>query len=777
MRSEGSALPAGEPSFDLRAARRSLLGEEGPRGVEFCGAYSDLVDVWLSELGERTGIGEGSGIAVVAVGSYGRRQLCPGSDLDVTLVHSGRRPPQVAAESLWYPVWGAGVGLDHSVRSLRQAVSTMEEDLRVALGFLDARLVVGDSELAIRLYEETRNRWKKLGSRWLAALSARIDERHERFGEVAFLLEPDLKDAKGGTRDLDALRAAATGSPVVGDPLPDEALRSALGTLLAARVELHRRTGRAVNRLVLQEQDGVAGALGYADADELMAAVAHSGRTVAWAADDGWRRVGSWLEGPPRGRAYRDRPLGEGVVLRDAEVALSADADPVADPAVALRAGGAAAELGVPLARSALESLSAVGELEPPWPAEARQALVALLGAGRPSIEVLEALDVAGALVRLLPEWQPVRSRPQRNALHRFTVDRHLCETAAEAASLVRSVRRPDLLLLGAWLHDIGKGYPGDHTEAGMGVVAEVARRIGLSPDDAGTLVSMVRHHLLLPDTATRRDTSDPATVEAVAGAVGDPEMLDLLAALAQADGLATGPAAWGPWKAALVADLVGRVRDSMAGSPPRPAAPAPTERHGPLTAGLEPRVLTEGSTVTVVAPDRPGLLSAAAGVLALHGLAILSASAASEAGTAVEEFHVQPDRGATPRWEGIQADLQAALAGRLPLAERLAERERAYATARGPGAALPAEPKVLVYNEASASSTVVEVRSKDSVGLLYHVTAVLARHRLDVVTARMSTLGHEVVDAFYVRAHGAKLTDQPALELLREDLLAALVH
>ena len=182
---------------------------------------------------------------------------------------------------------------------------------------------------------------------------------------------------------------------------------------------------------------------------------------------------------------------------------------------------------------------------------------------------MFEALDQGGILVRLLPEWAPVRSRPQRNAYHRFTVDRHLWETAANAAALTDRVDRPDLLVLGALLHDIGKGYPGDHTVAGMALVREIGPRLGLGPGDVATLVAMVEHHLLLPDVAIRRDLNDPATIQRVADAVGDLGLLDLLAALTEADSLATGPSAWGTWKAQLVADLVARTRTALGGAEP----------------------------------------------------------------------------------------------------------------------------------------------------------------------------------------------------------------
>jgi len=720
----------------------------------------------------------------VAVGGLGRRELAPGSDLDLVLVHRGRRHVRAVAERVWYPIWDAGLGLDHSVRTVKEALAVAADDLKAALGLLDARLVAGDPALAQDLAARALEQWCRHPTRNLRALGEAVAERHRQFGEVAFLLEPELKEGRGGLRDVVALAAAARATPVVaGD---GAAVAAAYDVLLAVRVALHLRTGRRGDRLLLQEQDAVGADLGYADADDLMAAVAGAARTVAWASDDGWRRVASVLSGPAGRTATMDRPLGAGLALRDGEVVVTAVHDATGDPSVVLRAAAAAAEIGAPLGRATLTRLAAdVRPLPDPWPAPARQALAALLGTGSRAITVLEALDQYGLLVRLLPEWEAVRSRPQRNAYHRFTVDRHLCEAAANAAALTRRVARPDLLLVGALLHDIGKGFtagPGalaaDHSDAGMIVVQQVAARMGFPAADVATLVAMVRHHLLLADVATRRDLDDPATVELVAAAVGDRDTLDLLAALTEADGLATGASAWGSWKAGLVEDLVARTARRLAGhrAPEPDGLPRPVHRALMLAGRLS--VVPDGSQVTVVAPDRPGLFCRVAGTLAVHNLDVLAASAASENGMAVEVFEVEPAFGTPPNWARFADDVERALADRLSLETRLAEQARAYAGRRRPDAARPAEARVLFDEDASASATVVEVRAPDGVGVLYRITRALAECGLDVRTAKVTTLGHEVVDAFYVTdAAGEKLAGrrwQAAVEAALLEALAA---
>ncbi|MDP9071418.1 MAG: nucleotidyltransferase domain-containing protein, partial [Actinomycetota bacterium] len=289
------------------------MSEGGPTGPAFCRALSELADRWLASL-----LGAEEDVALVAVGGYGRQELCPGSDLDVVLVHRGRKDVREVAERLWYPIWDAGVGLDHSVRTVKEALRVAGDDLKAALGLLDARLVAGSAALAAELTERATEQWRKRSHRWLAALGEAVEARHAEFGEVAFLLEPELKEGRGGLRDVHALWAAAVASPVV--DVGDEAVASAHQTLLGVRTELHRATGKTLDRLLLQEQDAVAAALGHPDADALMAAVAAAARTIAWSSDDGWRRIRSALAGPRGRTSGRDHPLGPGLLLREDEV-------------------------------------------------------------------------------------------------------------------------------------------------------------------------------------------------------------------------------------------------------------------------------------------------------------------------------------------------------------------------------------------------------------------------------------------------------------------------
>jgi [protein-PII] uridylyltransferase len=330
---------------------------------------------------------------------------------------------------------------------------------------------------------------------------------------------------------------------------------------------------------------------------------------------------------------------------------------------------------------------------------------------------------------------------------------------------------------VGALFHDIGKGHPGDHSEAGVGLVDKIGPRLGFPPEDVTILKTLVRHHLLLADTATRRDLTDESTILSVAAAVGNQTTLELLGALTEADSLATGPAAWGSWKAGLITELVERTAPVLAGQPARSAPEPPPD--GTVELIVRARragalVLDgEGQLVTLVAPDRPGLFWRVAGTLALHGLDVVSARVwSSPDGFAIERFRVQSVFGRAPDWAAVESDLNRVLTGKLSLEARLADRARDYASTPRPPAAAPARVEVAVDNDASDSATVIEVRAPDRIGTLYRITKALAELELDVRLARVTSLGHEVVDAFYVVDHtGAKLTDDEHLHEIRRGI------
>ncbi|MWA13895.1 [protein-PII] uridylyltransferase [Streptomyces sp. BA2] len=791
VRTESDSEDSGPSGY--AAARLRLLQGEAQSGPPRRSALADLTDDWLTGL--FTAAGAPRGAALVAVGGYGRGELSPRSDLDLLLLHDGSADAgEVAAlaDRIWYPIWDLGLALDHSVRTPAEARKTAGEDLKVQLGLLDARHVVGDLGLTAGLRTAVLADWRNLAPKRLPELRELCDERAERQGELSYLLEPDLKEARGGLRDATALRAVA--ASWLADA-PREGLADARRRLLDVRDALHLTTGRATDRLALQEQDQVAAELGLLDADTLLRQVYEAARTVSYASDVTWREVGRVLRsrsvrprlramlGGGKGVAAERSPLAEGIVEQDGEVVLARAARPERDPVLPLRAAAAAAQAGLPLSLHAVRRMAtAVRPLPTPWPAEAREQLVTLLGAGRPTVEVWEALEAEGLITRLLPDWERVRCRPQRNAVHTWTVDRHLVETAVRASELTRRVGRPDLLLVAGLLHDIGKGWPGDHSVAGEIIARDVAARIGFDRGDVAVLATLVRHHLLLIETATRRDLDDPATVRAVADAVGSQGTLELLHALTEADALATGPAAWSAWRGSLVADLVKRVGAVLSGDEPEGAEDvAPTAEQERLaveafrTGGpvLALRAQTEGTSaeepagdpeplgveLIIAVPEQPGVLSAVAGVLAMHRLAVRTAElrgvglpSGIEDSVLLLNWRVAAEYGSLPQAARLRADLVRALDGSLDIAARLAERDAAYPRRRG---TVAPPPRVTVASAGSRLATVIEVRAQDAPGLLHRIGRALESAGVVMRSAHVSTLGANAVDAFYVTGEG----------------------
>ncbi len=760
----------------LAERRAALLADRSLRGRSFADAWRAEVDAWLvGRYAEVTGTDPGGptpGLALVAVGGYGRGDLAPASDLDLLLLHDRKVDPADAAR-IWYPIWDEGLKLGHSVRTVAGAVEFAADDLDTATSLLTIRPLAGDEALVDELEVAASEQWRKKARRSLGALRRSVLARQAQYGEVAFLLEPDLKEGRGGLRDVHALRWAERARAVL-EPGDAEALEAAEDVLFSARVELHRATGRASDQLSLQDQDAVAEALGQT-ADELMADIARSARRVAWIADETWDRAGASLSTSPSLLGWRSRERAPGLVVRDGQVHLETSADPAAQPLLLLDAAVLAARKRARISRPALERFGARSPLPGnPWSIEERTRFVELLAEGHDAIPVIEALDHTELWERYLPEWTPVRNRPQRNAYHRFTVDRHLLEAAANAAGLVDRVDRPDLLLVGTLLHDIGKGRPGDHTEVGMELIAEIGPRLGFDAADTAVLVDLCRLHLLLPDVATRRDLSDPTTIAAVADEVGDRRRLALLAALTEADSLATGPAAWGRWKAELLGELVRRVDYHLDGGDPSVLSstefPDPDQR----ARMAEGRQVVEGADdlLTVIAADRRGLFSRVAGVLAIHGLQVRSADAASADGMAIEQFRVSSPTGTTIPWDRVVPQLDAAIAERLAIEARLADRVRTYRD-REPSVRLP-PPTVRFDDAASRVATVVEIHAPDRTGLLYRVTRTFADFGIDVTVAKVQTLGDVVVDAFYLQHPDGSLVTDPAL---RRELERAVLH
>ena len=842
------------PSAGIAAALKAALvrlTHHGPSpGRAWCEAWTATVDDAVTRLAAP--VLEEHRLAIAAVGGYGRRELCPASDVDLLLLHDRLPEPvlEEAVRAIVYPLWDAGLTVGYAVRHRREALGSVD-DLDAATAVLDLRAVTGDAGFAQLIRAESIRRLRRRPDRFLAALRRADGVRRAKAGDGAEVLEPDLKNGAGGLRDVQSLRWAASALVGTGglDPLvpagylgaPDRPrLVRAEDRLLATRVALHLVAGRT-DVLRLDLHDEVARCLGFADADEhdlaahqLLNELFLAARTVdhvhrrAWTLIDADVARGARRRGRPTEAEVDGFELVDGVLRLPPTTELSTAGLPV-------RLLRALADTGAVLDRgSAARLRGSVAEAGSPWDwtDRDRERFVSVLWRGSVALPALAELDDVGLLTALLPEWAALRGRAQRNPYHRFALDRHAWHAAAELGDLVRreawaaealeEVDDREALLLGTLFHDVGKAFGEPHSRTGVPVAQAMARRMGAAEPTIELIGRLVELHLVLPDAARKRDVNDPALAAQVAAQVGDRSTLACLELLATADGRATGPTAWSGWTAALVRTLVTKVgavldrrptdevaegavltargaqelatelgatpeavRDHLAMMSSRYAAavapravvrhtlmaatrPGPAEVRTRVTPGEgDPDGLEAIDELDVVALDDHGWFAKVAGVLALHGGSIVAADAFARAdGLAVDTFKVRPpERAAGSWWVRVEGDLADAAAGRLAVRARVTRKARTddHRVSRLPEVAT----EVTVQEDPSGRSTVIEVRALDRLGVLYAIATALSELELDIVVARIQTIGHEVLDAFYVRDRdGDRLDDDHLGEL-----------
>jgi [protein-PII] uridylyltransferase len=793
---------------DLHALDRAYaLGHHGRWSAA---RRAEIVDASLRDL---FGAGD-PGVALVALGGYGRGRLSPGSDVDLLILYDGSEAHVAAlAERLLYPLWDAGLRVGHAVRTPAECLEEAAQ-LDVATAMLDGRLLAGDrvlwAEAHTRLLERVRDDPRAFAGRLVDDRTS----RRERYGSVASLLEPDVKEGTGGLRDIQSLGwlELATGSSLEDRGVLRAAERRGIGeaeeVLTRVRSAIHLETGRGSDRLVLEQQGPIAAGMGFVDepglsaVDALMRSVFEHARQVEHVVTSAFDRH---VRGPSPLPNVQRSPAG---ILR-------AFVDVVRERGV--------------MPASALDGMTS--ELVPaePWTDEVREAFLELLRSGPDAAGALETLDRIGLLERYLPAWSAVRCRPQRDPYHRSTVDVHLLDCFAAASTLLEepgddpltagsadAIDDRDGLLLGALLHDIGKDGRGNHVPVSVRAAERTLEHMGVTGPTAELAVFLVSEHLLLSDTATRRDLEDEDLLHAVAATIGDPARLAALTLLTIADAEATGPLAWTPWRAALVRELVGKVArvfergDVEPGTSERLSRRTDEMRHvlqdedaheverflarmprgyvlsvpsdrvavhfalvaRPLGANEVRTVASDGSrpdtyAFAVAAADRPGLLSMIAGSLTVAGLSILTAQVfTTRDGVALDLFEVvgafEAEVG-EDRWREVRAILRRALEGRLSLDRRVRDKAAHY-----PGPRHDVPVRVTIDNDASDVFTVVEVGAPDRAGLLFDVTGVLAELELDVHLAKVATYGARVVDVFYVRdAVGRKVIEPDAVARL----------
>ena len=850
--------PAVEAPAAWLRSQWDLLRRGGPPpGRAWCAAWSDAVDEAIARL-VAPFVAEQPSASVAAAGGYGRRQLTPNSDVDLFLLHDRMSSQAQSAfvQHVVYPLWDAGLTVGYAVHHRRGAIDAAA-DVVSATSLVDLRPVAGDPGLARLVRTEVLRRLRRRGASFLEELAAADSERRARHGDAAEVLEPDLKNGAGGLRDVQSLRWAAVG--VVGtdglDPLvaagylgaPDRPrIAAAEERLLAARTALHlviadadgeaatpAKTPSTSDVLRLEVQDAVAARLGITDdgrdlaPHRLLAGVYLDARAI----DHTNRRCWSLLSADlARGRRRRRRPsesFVDGFELVDGvlRVPTTTTLQTVGLPArllAALADTGAVLERAT-AARLRVAAADADGAL---WPFSdtCRDRLVEVLWRGQVALTPLAELDDAGVWGAWLPEWAPMRGRPQRNPSHRYALDRHSWHTATELGDLVRreewaaaalvDVEDREALMLGALLHDVGKPRGEPHTETGVPAARQLAERMGAREGTVERVARLVRLHLVLPEAARTRDVADNALARELAEVIGDRSTLAALHLLAVADARATGTTAWNAWTASLLQRLVRKVsavldkqdpdtiddgavvtaaeaqriagelgadaeavRSHLAKLPARypeavsPRAvvrhtlmtatrPGPTEVRTRVTAGeVDPDGIEGIDELDVVALDHPGWFSRVAGVVSMHGGEIVAADAFTRSdGIAIETFKVTAaEQGSSSWWARIESDLDDAAAGRLAIRARVMRRARTGSRGRSETAG---ETTVSAGPDASGRATLLQVETPDRPGVLYAVASTLAELQVNIVVARIQTVGHRAVDVFTVRdAEGQPLT------------------
>lgn len=769
------AISAQELKAELSGGRAGLIdsalsGALDPHGLR--SAMTELFDLVLGRLASAAGIEPGSGYALCAFGGLGRREMLPYSDLDLVLLYDGGRAGslQETADALWYPLWDSGLSIDHSVRTPEQCLSLAAEDPKVALSMLELRHIAGEPALCEKAASGARTAWRKVVHSKLDELIDQIDARRQRSGAIAHRTEPDLKYGEGGLRDaqiLDALAAANVANEAIAviPDTPGRGAREARGLLLDVRTGLHLVGGKPRDILHAQYAEDVARLLHYDDRFALARDLSNASRTIAFATDLGVRTARGAI--PRRGlaalrRAPARRPLAEGVVEQGGEVVLARGARPERDDSLLLRVATASARHGLPISAGTLRRLadgapSLRDESSPVY----LDNLVSLLGTGEAAIGVIETLDRSGLWDRILPEWAAVRDLPSRSAMHIYTVDRHQVQVVAEATKLATEVSRPDLLLICALIHDIGKGRQRDHSALGAELAGMICTRLGMPDHDAERVVTVVRHHLLFAKTAASRDTTDPGTAEEILAQLGtrDHVTFELLVALTEADSRATGPGVWTPWKshvhrtlAATCAALIERAA---------PAAPQLSTQEGPaLTSSIR---ISEGAYATryVLEAEIDGGTGALADVLlvlAARGIEVVRAQTLRVIqGEAGEIHRVRADISTlfgTPSDPALVAqDLRALSSStiRSRLHSKVDRRQQEAWTAPG------ARPRVWFEADdggatgADPRSGLLSVRSADRPGLLAEMIGACRAAGVEVEWSRAETFGEFIADTLHV--------------------------
>lgn len=848
----------------------SLLETSREMG-DFHACHTEIMDQYFRTSLEESGAGQRLfsnriPFALLAVGGYGRKELSLHSDVDILILFGPRIPDLAKAltEEILYPLWDLGLDLGYGTRTIKDCLRLSKDDFEVLTSMMDARFLCGDSPLFLNLVagiqKKVVSKRKSAFARWL---EDRYQIRKDSNGDASVILEPDLKEGIGGLRDYHHILWIAKAFFQLMTPRDLEytgklshneylGLRHHLGFIWLVRNHLHQLSGRKNDRLNFEYQEKTAPRLGYRDCKDLLAVEQFMGDLHASMASIKALNRAFVRAHLPRERGLwkivEPADLAEGIHVYQGEIGFDSATTILTNPLLLMTLFEESSRTGCPLS---LEARRLVTDFLPFVDDAFRRSKEAVRGFiniinGNHAFEVLIQMQEVGFLSAFIPEFAKIANRVQFDAYHTFPVGRHSLETVRLLKSIhgQREIFLLDILLelpdpepvfLAGLFHDIGK-IGKEHAVRGAEIARRILKRFQYSKETTAEVVFLIRHHLLLAETATRRDLGDEKSIVHCARLIGSPERLRMLYLLTWADSKATGPRAWNDWIANLVQELffkvlkilikgelattdasqkvrqtMHQVREELAlhdkGVDPEPlfdvmspryllgSSPRDIVRHiemvlkmrdaekmqrgYPFFLEARENSAEDCSVITVLARDRPGLFADIAGVLALNSVNILSAEIYTwRDGTAVDIFKatrpLDPIHPDTT-WQKVRQDLKSTFEGKLSLTYRLGQKRASSVLSNDERPSRP--PQVVIDNTSSDFFTLIEVFADDRVGLLYLITKTLFDLRLDIRIAKIATKGDQIADVFYVRdLEGQKIEDEAHLReiegALRYELL-----
>ena len=866
---DGQEILPGSPLEVLKKAREDLMSDflEGKASQSFQEDYSELMDQYFRLMVQESKTGQllfkkGIPFALIAVGGYGRKELSLHSDIDILILFNKTIPPKAKSlsEEIFFPLWDIGMELGYGVRTVKDCITLSKDDFEVLTSLIDVRFVCGDSPLYLNLTEEFQKKvMKKTASSFVRWLYEQNKVRMKTFGDASHLLEPNLKEGIGGLRDYHHILwmakafLNATGPEDLkqsGRLSPGEYndLKECVGFIHIVRNHLHQLSGRKNDRLNFEYQEKIARRLAYKNQPKFPAVEQFLGRLHS-----GMETIKTLHRyfisiHVPRHHAAAGysipKEISKGINLSNNELSFTSNMTILNQPGKLMEIFEHSCRLGIPLSLEARRQVKKSLYLVDDEFMRSREAVRGFLDIinGPGAVDTLDQMFETGFLDAFIPEFGQIRDRVQFDAYHIFPVGRHVLQTVANLKNLSKEkdlflfdtfadLENHEHLFLAGLFHDIGKIGKG-HARRGAQIARNILERMSYPEGHIEEITFQITHHLLLAETATRRDLDDEKIIIQTARIIGEIGRLKMLYLLTWADSKATGPRAWNEWTANLVQDLFfktlhilesgelatpdssQRISKLKSGLRRKTAEDIPHAdferlfdlmptryklstsmediiRHMEMVLSLEEEVsrggtlsfildLKENKTggfwqVSFVGRDRPGLFADIAGVMALNNINILSSNIYTwRNGNAVDIFYVtKPLDPLHPNatWEKVESLLKGAFSEKVSISQRLSQKAAPSVLTEAGKPRRP--PEVVIDNHSSDFFTLIEVFASDRIGLLYLITHTLFELKLDIRIAKIGMKGDQTADVFYVRdLDGQKVEDEERVANIKHSLL-----